>query len=130
MVLLRQLCYAIKTQLKACKMWAFYAFRRSLWRQQLLRPDLGSLVDQSVVILPSDITVNFYLAVSRGEIRSEESQVIFDSSYFKNIDGVEASIEKDSRLQDIDLRVKEEYLETLTKFYQVRSTNVQLGLLI
>ena len=55
----------------------------------------------------------------RGEIRSEESQVIFDSSYFKNIDGVEAGIEKDSRLQDIDLRVKEEYLETLTKFYQV-----------
>ena len=47
MVLLRQLCYAIKTQLKACKMWAFYAFRRSLWRQQLLRPDLGIRVDQS-----------------------------------------------------------------------------------
>ena len=45
--------------------------------------------------------------------------MIFDSSYFKNIDGVEASIEKDFRLQDIDLRVKEEYLETLTKFYQV-----------
>ena len=45
--------------------------------------------------------------------------MIFDSSYFKNIDGVEASIEKDSKLQDIDLRVKEEYLETLTKFYQV-----------
>ena len=32
---------------------------------------------------------------------------------------MEAGIEKDSRLQDIDLRVKEEYLETLTKFYQV-----------
>ena len=32
-----------------------------------------------------------------------------------------ASIEKDSRLQDIDLRVKEEYLETLTKFYQVQT---------
>ena len=45
--------------------------------------------------------------------------MIFDSSYFKNIDGVEASIEKDPKLQDIDLRVKEEYLETLTKFYQV-----------
>ena len=45
--------------------------------------------------------------------------MIFDSSYFKNIDGVEASIEKDSKLQDIDLRVKEEYLEILTKFYQV-----------
>ena len=59
----------------------------------------------------------------RGEIRSEESQVIFDSSYFKNIDGVEAGIEKDSRLQDIDLRVKEEYLETLTKFYQVIMVN-------
>ena len=45
--------------------------------------------------------------------------MIFDSSYFKNIDGVEAGIEKDPGLQDIDLRVKEEYLETLTKFYQV-----------
>ena len=54
--------------------------------------------------------------------------MIFDSSYFKNIDGVEASIEKDSRLQDIDLRVKEEYLETLTKFYQVLSSNVQFRL--
>ena len=61
----------------------------------------------------------FFLVASRGEIRSEESQVIFDSSYFKNIDGVEAGIEKDPGLQDIDLRVKEEYLETLTKFYQV-----------
>ena len=84
-------------------------------------------MDKSVGILPSDIiliTVNFYVAACRGEIRSEESQVIFDSSYFKNIDGVEASIEKDSRLQDIDLRVKEEYLETLTKFYQVLN-NVQ-----
>ena len=101
-----------------------------IWRQELLGPDRVHKIDQSVVILPSDITVNFYLAVSRGEIRSEESQVIFDSSYFKNIDGVEASIEKDSRLQDIDLRVKEEYLETLTKFYQVRSSNVQPGLFI
>ena len=68
----------------------------------------------------SPVTTLYCPAVSRGEIRSEESQVIFDSSYFKNIDGVEASIEKDSRLQDIDLRVKEEYLETLTKFYQVQ----------
>ena len=59
--------------------------------------------------------------------------MIFDSSYFKNIDGVEASIEKDSKLQDIDLRVKEEYLETLTKFYQVLifspSSELQLYLL-
>ena len=56
----------------------------------------------------------------RGEIRSEESLVIFDSSYFKKIDSVEASIEADARLQDIDIRVKEEHLQTLTKFYQVR----------
>ena len=59
------------------------------------------------------------IILSRGEIRSEESLVIFDSSYFKNIDGVEATIEADSKLQDIDIRVKEEYLQTLTEFYQV-----------
>ena len=61
----------------------------------------------------------------RGEIRAEESLVIFDSSYFKNIDGVEANIEKDPKLQDIDIRVKEEYLGTLTKFYQVHVPSVQ-----
>ena len=55
----------------------------------------------------------------RGEIRSEESQVVFDFSYFKNIDGVEAAIDKNSRLQEIDARVKEEHLEILQKFYKV-----------
>ena len=49
-----------------------------------------------------------------------ESQVVFDSSYFKNIDGVEAAIERSSKLQDIDARVKEEHLDTLSKFYKVR----------
>ena len=55
----------------------------------------------------------------RGEIRSEESQVVFDFSYFKNIDGVEAAIDKNSKLQEIDARVKEEHLEILQKFYKV-----------
>ena len=45
---------------------------------------------------------------------------MFDSSYFKNIDGVEAAIERSSKLQDIDARVKEEHLDTLSKFYKVR----------
>lgn len=52
-------------------------------------------------------------------MRSEESQVVFDSAYFKNIDGVEAAIERNSRLQDIDSRVKEEYLGIVTQFYKV-----------
>ena len=56
---------------------------------------------------------------SRGEIRSEESQVIFDFSYFKNIDGVEAAVDKNTKLQEIDARVKEEHLEILQKFYKV-----------
>ena len=46
--------------------------------------------------------------------------MVFDSSYFKNIDGVEAAIERSSKLQDIDARVKEEHLDTLSKFYKVR----------
>ena len=45
--------------------------------------------------------------------------MVFDSSYFKNIDGVEAAIERSSKLQDIDARVKEEHLDTLSKFYKV-----------
>ena len=56
---------------------------------------------------------------NRNELRSEESQVVFDSAYFKNIDGVEAAIERNSRLQDIDSRVKEEYLGIVTQFYKV-----------
>ena len=52
-------------------------------------------------------------------MRSEDSQVVFDSSYFKNIDSVEAAIERNSRLQDIDSRVKEEYLGIVTQFYKV-----------
>ena len=54
-------------------------------------------------------------------MRSEDSQVVFDSAYFKNIDGVEAAIERNSRLQDIDSRVKEEYLGIVTQFYKVFS---------
>ena len=45
--------------------------------------------------------------------------MVFDSSYFKNIDGVEAAIERNSKLQEIDDRVKEEYLDILQKFYKV-----------
>ena len=60
------------------------------------------------------------LSTCRGDTRSVESQVVFDSSYFKNIDGVEAAIERSSKLQDIDARVKEEHLDTLSKFYKVR----------
>ena len=60
------------------------------------------------------------LSTCRGDTRSVESQVVFDSSYFKNIDGVEAAIERSSKLQDIDARVKEEHLDTLRKFYKVR----------
>ena len=52
-------------------------------------------------------------------MRSEETQVVFDSAYFKNIDGVEAAIERNSRLRDIDSRVKEEYLGIVTQFYKV-----------
>ena len=52
-------------------------------------------------------------------MRSEESQVVFDSAYFKNIDGVEAAIEKNTKLKDIDSRVKEEYLGTVTQYYRV-----------
>ena len=52
-------------------------------------------------------------------MRSEDSQVVFDSAYFKNIDAVEAAIERNSRLQDIDSRVKEEYLGIVTQFYKV-----------
>ena len=54
-------------------------------------------------------------------MRSEDSQVVFDSAYFKNIDSVEAAIERNSRLQDIDSRVKEEYLGIVTQFYKVIS---------
>ena len=60
-----------------------------------------------------------FLVVRTETGRSTESQVIFDSSYFKNIDAVEAAIEKNSRLQEIDSRVKEEHLESLKKFYTV-----------
>ena len=45
--------------------------------------------------------------------------MVFDFSYFKNIDGVEAAIDKNSKLQEIDARVKEEHLEILQKFYKV-----------
>ena len=45
--------------------------------------------------------------------------MVFDSAYFKNIDAVEAAIERNSRLQDIDSRVKEEYLGIVTQFYKV-----------
>ena len=72
----------------------------------------------SGILLSTWSTVSFIITL-RGEVRSEESQVIFDSSYFKNIDAVEAAIEKNNRLQEIDSRVKEEYLETLVKFYKV-----------
>ena len=44
---------------------------------------------------------------------------MFDSAYFKNIDGVEAAIEKNTKLKDIDSRVKEEYLGTVTQYYRV-----------
>ena len=60
-----------------------------------------------------------FLVVRTETGRSTESQVIFDSSYFKNIDAVEAAIEKNSKLQEIDSRVKEEHLESLKKFYTV-----------
>ena len=57
----------------------------------------------------------------RGEARSVESQVVFDSSYFKSIDAVEAAIERNSKLQEIDARVKEEHIESLKKFYTVKT---------
>ena len=60
-----------------------------------------------------------FLVVRTETGRSTESQVIFDFSYFKNIDAVEAAIEKNSKLQEIDSRVKEEHLESLKKFYTV-----------
>ena len=61
-------------------------------------------------------------------MRSEESQVVFDSAYFKNIDGVEAAIERNSKLRDIDSRVKEEYLGIVTQFYKVYDSEKNFNL--
>ena len=71
--------------------------------------------------LVKTLKVNLKPILHRNELRSEDSQVVFDSAYFKNIDGVEAAIERNSRLQDIDSRVKEEYLGIVTQFYKVFS---------
>ena len=52
------------------------------------------------------------------DVRGEGSQVIFDFSYFKNSDSIEAAIEKDAKIQDVDAMVKEEHLDNLRRFYQ------------
>ena len=84
-------------------------------------PLLYRNISITIVNMRVKIIVGFTgLSTCRGDTRSVESQVVFDSSYFKNIDGVEAAIERSSKLQDIDARVKEEHLDTLSKFYKVR----------
>ena len=58
------------------------------------------------------------------DVRGEGSQVIFDFSYFKNSDAIEAAIEKDAKIQDVDAMVKEEHLDNLRRFYQA-TTNIK-----